>query len=107
MFEPLKNLTRLTIAHDQLRPEWFTGLTSLETLDFVGSSDFTSFDYIGLVKTLPALKELTISGRLTCDFLLDLFGTLGKVDNVDPAMTYYAWERDGVRVKYPAECVRN
>lgn len=72
MFAPLKNLKVLYFQSDknELNPEWFTGLTKLTSLNF-GAERLASFDYMGLVNTLPALKELNIYAEndLKCDFL--------------------------------------
>lgn len=68
IFEPLKNLTKLLLVTDDLKPEWFTGLVNLEELHIM-SSKLTSFDDIGLLNALPNMKLLELDARsLDCTF---------------------------------------
>lgn len=112
MFEPLKNLQELFLYGNNLgtiKPDWFTGLTKLKKL-YIGSNGLSTFDYISLVNTLPALKRLNIQGGVShfkCSYLKDMVKDLKAVNRVDVLIhNEYVLEEDEDFI-YDIRCERD
>lgn len=96
MFEALKNLKVLYLTQNELNVDWFHELSMLEELH-VDLMEERTFDYVGLVGVLPALKVLKVNGygRIECGFLRKMAEDLKAInrfevmkDSFVPARTF-------------------
>lgn len=81
MFNSMKFLKSLSLESTGLRTidlKWFSGLPSIEVLNLADNL-LKTFDYNGLIKTLPSLKSLSIDdNKFNCDYLREMLVDLKK-----------------------------
>lgn len=87
IFEHLSNLKQLDLRNNYLgkfEAEWFNGLGKLEELTF-SLENVTTFDYLALMNTVPALKTLNVRGtsEFECSFLRKMVTDLKAIGRVE------------------------
>lgn len=99
MFESLKELKVLFLVCNDLTLEYLNGLTKLEEFHLIMLDQLTTFDYMGLMNALPALKKLEIrEHNFDCDFLKKMMKDLKAANRFDVVTdNYKEFERDGER----------